>query len=249
MNQTTTHHQQPDYGLDTPRELRRNAEYGVGGVILGAILLYVSEGAPAGIILGGVGLLSGLTLCVIDAVLLWGSRVGKLRVRDEVLSRIPWRGDERVLDIGCGHGLLLIGAAKHLSTGKAIGVDTWVQIDQADNSAAATLRNVELEGVSERVKVRNGDARALSFDTASIDIVLSGWTLHFVLDPAERTQALTEIERVLKPGGRVVIIDVDRVKEYEKFFRAKGWQDVTRSGPNYLFVTPSYTLTATKPTT
>ncbi|HEY3343010.1 MAG TPA: class I SAM-dependent methyltransferase [Anaerolineae bacterium] len=249
MNQLTTLSQKPDYGLDTPKELRRNAEYGVAGVILGALLLYVGEGAPAGIFLGGVCLLSGLTLCVIDAMLLRGSRVGKLRVRDEVLNQIPWRGDERVLDIGCGHGLLLIGAAKHLSTGKAIGVDTWVQIDQADNSAAATLRNAELEGVSERVEVRNGDARALPFDTTSVDIVLSSWALHFVLDPAERTQALTEIERVLKPGGRAVIIDVDRVKEYEKFFRSKGWQDVTKTGPNYLFVTPTYTLTVIKPAT
>jgi arsenite methyltransferase len=247
MNQTTTLKQKIDYGLDSPRELRHNVLYGAGGLVMGALLLYVGQGAPVGLLLGGICLLSGLTLCIMDVVLLWGSRVGKLRLRDEALSRIPWRGDERVLDIGCGHGLLLIGAAKHLTTGKAIGIDPWVQIDQADNSAAATLRNVELEGVSERAEVRNGDARDLPFDDASIDIVLSSWTLHFILDPDERAQALKEIERVLKPGGRAVLIDVDRVKEYEKFFRGKGWLDITRTGPNYLFVAPTHILSAVKP--
>ena len=246
MNQTTLI-QKPDYGLDSPREIRRNVTYGVGGLALGALLLYVGEGAPLGIFLGGLCVLSGLSLCVMDATLLWGSRVGKLRVRDEVLGQIPWRGDERVLDIGCGHGLLMIGAAKHLTTGKAIGVDPWVQIDQADNNAAATLRNAELEGVGERVEVRNGDARDLPFDNASIDIVLSSWTLHFILEADERTQALKEIERVLKPGGRAILIDIDRVKEYEAFFRGKGWQDITKTGPKYLFVSPTYILTVVKP--
>ncbi len=246
MNQTTLM-QKPDYGLDSPREIRRNVMYGVGGLALGAMLLYVGEGAPLGILLGGVCLLSGLSLCIMDATLLWGSRVGKLRVRDEVLGQIPWRGDERVLDIGCGHGLLMIGAAKHLTTGKAIGVDPWVQIDQADNNAAATLRNAELEGVSERVEVRNGDARDLPFDNASIDIVLSSWALHFILDHDERAQGLKEIERVLKPGGRAILIDIDRVKEYEAFFRGKAWQDITKVGPNYLFVAPTYILTVVKP--
>jgi SAM-dependent methyltransferase len=246
MNQTTLV-QKPDYGLDSPRELRRNVIYGVGGLVMGTLLLLIGQGAPMGILLGGVCVLCGLALCGIDATLLWGSRVGKLRVRDEVLSQIPWRGDERVLDIGCGHGLLMIGAAKHLTTGKAIGVDPWVQIDQADNNAAATLRNAEIEGVSERVEVRNGDARDLPFDDASLDVVLSSWTLHFILDPDERQEALKEIERVLKPGGRVILIDIERVKEYEAFFRGKGWLDITKTGPNYLFVASTYILSAIKP--
>jgi hypothetical protein len=38
--------------------------------------------------------------------MLWGSKVGKLRLRDKVLNALRWRGDETVLDVGCGHGLL-----------------------------------------------------------------------------------------------------------------------------------------------
>jgi hypothetical protein len=49
--------------------------------------------------------------------MVWYSKVGKLRMRDRVLELILWRGDEMVLDIGCGRGLLLIGAAGSSSGG------------------------------------------------------------------------------------------------------------------------------------
>jgi predicted RNA methylase len=45
-------------------------------------------------------------------LLLWSSLFGKFRARDALLNAVPWRGDEQVLDVGCGHGLMLIGAAK-----------------------------------------------------------------------------------------------------------------------------------------
>ena len=53
-------------------------------------------------------------------LLLWSSLVGKFRVRDSLLNAVPWRGDEHVLDVGCGHGLmpslssLEPGAAQHV---------------------------------------------------------------------------------------------------------------------------------------
>jgi cyclopropane fatty-acyl-phospholipid synthase-like methyltransferase len=57
--------------------------------------------------------------------MLWGSKFVKFRLRDKWLNSISWCGDEKVLDIGCGHGLMLIGAAKRLRDGKAIGIDLW----------------------------------------------------------------------------------------------------------------------------
>src|SRR3546814_19951441 len=96
--------------------------------------------------------------------MLWGSKIGKVRLRDKVLATLPWRGDERVLDVGCGHGLMLAGAAQRLLTGRVIGIDIWRSEDQARNSPEATLRNMRLEGVSERVEVRTADARDLPFD-------------------------------------------------------------------------------------
>ena len=53
--------------------------------------------------------------------MIWYSKVGKQQIRKQLLGLVPWRGDEMVLDVGCGRGLVMIGAAKQLITGKAIG--------------------------------------------------------------------------------------------------------------------------------
>ena len=79
-------------------------------------------------------------------------KVGKFRHRDFMLSLHSWRGDEQVLDVGCGRGLLLAGAAKRIAalsgTGHATGIDVWSNVDMGGNSAAATQHNLELEGIS-----------------------------------------------------------------------------------------------------
>jgi arsenite methyltransferase len=93
------------------------------------------------------------------------SRAGKLIERDRLLDELPWRGDEWVLGVGCGRGLLLIGAAKRGTIGQAVGLDLWRKQDQAGNDPAATLANAQAEGVAERVELRDGDARQLPFDT------------------------------------------------------------------------------------
>jgi len=101
---------------------------------------------------------------------------------------------------------MLIGAAKRLSSGHATGIDIWQDVDQAYNSAAATLRNAELEGVT--VDVRDGDARKIPFGGATFDVVVSSLALHNIYNATEREQALGEIARVLKPGGHAAIFDV-----------------------------------------
>src|SRR3546814_15616519 len=79
-----------------------------------------------------------------------------------------WSSDVCSSDLGCGHGLMLAGAAQRLLTGRVIGIDIWRSEDQARNSPEATLRNMRLEGVSERVEVRTADARDLPFDAGKI---------------------------------------------------------------------------------
>ena len=58
---------------------------------------------------------------------------------------------------------------------------------------------------------------------------------------------LKEIERVLKPSGRAVIIDTDFINECPRYFNSKGWQDVNKSKPRFLFFAPSYIVRASKP--
>ncbi len=88
---------------------------------------------------------------------------GKFRHRDKMLNMLRWRGDERVLDVGTGRGLLLIGAARRLTTGTATGIDIWSTKDLSGNSLARTQTNIDVEGVQDKVDLKSDDARKLSF--------------------------------------------------------------------------------------
>jgi arsenite methyltransferase len=54
------------------------------------------------------------------------SRFGKFHARDRLLARLMLRGEETVLDVGCGHGILLIAATKLLLRGHAVGIRSVV---------------------------------------------------------------------------------------------------------------------------
>jgi arsenite methyltransferase len=73
------------------------------------------------------------------------SKIGKFRHRDRMLDSVAWAGQERVLDVGAGRGLLLAGAAKKLTTGRAVGIDIWNQEDLSGNNMENLLRNLDLK--------------------------------------------------------------------------------------------------------
>jgi arsenite methyltransferase len=207
-----------DYGLDAPGLVRMFALVGTALVLVGVVLLSRATGGGVRS-LGHIGVWMGGSWVVTALLMIASSRVGKLRARDRLLDRLALHGDETVLDVGCGHGLLLIGAARRLPRGRAIGIDLWSQTDQAANSAAATLANADAEGVRGRVDVRDGDMRRLPFDDASIDVVVSSLAIHNVPTAADRAIAVTEIARVLKSGGRIGILDIAHVGDYARVLR------------------------------
>jgi SAM-dependent methyltransferase len=239
----------PNYGIDAPGVLLTLALIGVaalGAAFLLRFLLATANVALASILFHCL-FWPGLTFLGQAGVMLWGSKYGKLRLRDRLLAQMPWRGDETVLDVGCGHGLFLIGVARRLTTGKAIGIDLWQSSDQAGNRPEATWENARSEGVAERIDIRDGDARQLPFAASTFDVVVSSWALHNIYDADGRARALHEIVRVLKPGGRLLIVDIRHAAEYVQVLRASGLTDVQRSGPYFLFVIPSHAITASKP--
>jgi arsenite methyltransferase len=197
-------------------------------------------GAVAGLVIVG-----GLCLTA-AAAMLWSSKVGKLRARDELIRTIPWRGDETVLDVGCGRGLLLIAVAKRLTTGTAIGIDVWHSRDQAGSRPEANWANARTEGVADRIDVKDADARKLPFADGTFDVIVSSLVLHNIHGRSERAKAVREIARVLKPGGQVALLDVAHTGEYAQLLRASHVQGVQVSRPRFLFFAPARTVTGQK---
>jgi len=233
----------PDYGLDAPGDV---GKFFVAGLILTGVGVLVArwrawrKAALAAVAAGG-------WLLGIAALLVLSSRVGKLRERDRLLDNIELRGHERVLDVGCGRGLLLNGAAKRLTDGHAVGVDIWSTIDQSGNSPDALLANVSAEGVTESVSPTSGDIRWLPFADGSFDVVLSSLVLHNISDQTQRSQAVREIARVLKVGGRLAIADLAHTHQYAATLRDAGWTDVHQSTPHFFIFPPVRVVTGTKP--
>jgi arsenite methyltransferase len=117
-----------------------------------------------------------------------------------------------VLDLGCGAGTdLLIAAQMVGAEGKAIGIDmTASMLERARRSAdEMRLENVELhEGLIE----------SLPLDDESVDIVISNGVIDLVPD---KEAVFSEIDRVLRPGGRLQIADVIIHKEVSEDARKR----------------------------
>lgn len=240
---------QADYGIDAPKLVKRFAIRGALLVAFGVALYYANRttSPAAATALASMLLSVGVTFMLTSAVMVWSSRVGKLKLRDQLLDAIPWRGDENVLDVGCGRGLLMIGAARRLKKGKVTGADIWSAEDLSNNSPEATLANAKCEGVADRVKIENADARKLPFGANTFDVVVSSLAIHNISGSQERAKALREIARVLKPGGQLMVYDIFHTGEYAKVFHDLGLTNVQLSSYRFLWCVPSRSVTATKP--
>ena len=211
-----------DYGIDAPGVIRNLGIAGIAGLLLAIFGPGVIKMGPVLFNLHptcwGIGV-----LCTGEALLmLLYVKVGKFHHRDSMLALHPWRGDEQVLDVGTGRGLLLIGAAKKLTTGHAFGIDVWNAEDLSSNAFENTQQNIALEGVTEKCTLLSEGAQKMSFADASFDVIVSNLCLHNIYDKAVRAQALQEIVRVLKPGGIAIISDYKLTSEYAKAFSAAG---------------------------
>jgi ubiquinone/menaquinone biosynthesis C-methylase UbiE len=142
------------------------------------------------------------------------SKIGKLRHRDRMLNQVEWTGREQALDVGTGRGLLLVGAAKRITTGKAVGIDIWNQEDLSGNNLQNLERNLEVEGVRGKTEIKNEDAQKMSFPNDTFDVIVSLACIHNIYNAPGRAQACHEIARVLKPGGTAIISDFRHMGEY-----------------------------------
>ncbi|WP_217994662.1 class I SAM-dependent methyltransferase [Alicyclobacillus kakegawensis] len=174
--------------------------------------------------------------------------MGNYIERERVVDLLHLHGDELVLDVGCGRGLVLNAVAKRLKSGKAIGIDIWSKRDVSGNDPSETRKNAEIEGVAERVEIRDGDARSMPFEDNFFDAVTSSLVLHNISNREERRQSVREIYRVLKPGGRFAVLDLQHTNEYAYEFRQCGAVDVEIQGPHFTMFPPVRIVTGRKVT-
>lgn len=211
----------PDYGIDAPHVIRNLLI--AGGACLVIALAFPKVTIAHVTFLLNPGFLYPAAWMIAPGILmLVYAKVGKFRHRDRMLAKVVWTGAETVLDVGSGRGLLLIGAAHRLTTGRAIGTDIWNAEDLSGNSPQAIRENIALEGVESKTEVKSEDARQMSFPDGSFDVVLSNLCLHNIYQQEGRVRACREIARVLKPGGVAVISDYKHVREYAEQFTQAG---------------------------
>lgn len=241
-----------DYGFDAPYAPALMALGGVALLALSVTRLSSNGSGPAAIRSAMPGI-AGLWLILNAVTFVHTTRIGKFRVWAELLDRLALKGDERLLDVGCGRGAVLLMAAKRIPRGRSIGVDRWNTADQSGNAAQVTRRNAELEGVAERVELHTGDMRALPFDDESFDVVVSSLAIHNVASSAGRAKALREAARVLKPGGRLMIADIRHAAAYAGELEACGLRVTERRslGPRFWYAfgpwAATHLVAATKP--
>jgi len=237
-----------DYGIDAPLVAR--GWFGRAGwsIATGVAFWFMTRQdypGPAELVLAALAAVA-LVCAAGGWFKIHSSKDGKLRLREQLLDQLALQGDEKVLDVGCGRGLLSIGAAKRLKTGKVTGIDVWNPQELSGNSADAAKENAKAEGVADRVRFEKGDARKLVYPENNYDAVVSANALHTLADDRERGQALREMLRVLKPGGRLLVFDTAETGYYAQVLRESGAKDVTLSSWSFLWCRLSRSVSARK---
>ncbi len=147
-----------------------------------------------------------------------------LALRDRVCELAEPQPSDRVLDLGAGTGLIALALAPRVAEVVALDISERM-LERLDARAAA-------EGVDNVVPVV-GDLRRLPLEDESFTLVVSNYAFHHV-DDAAKELALTEVRRVLAPGGRLVVCDMMFSLSLDPRDRRVIWEKVSalaRRGP------------------
>lgn len=138
----------------------------------------------------------------------------------EAIRRAAIQEGQRVLEVGCGTGRAAVDLAKAVGdTGRLDALDlTEAMLNQA-------RAKIEKQGLSNRVHFKQGNARELPYPSATFDVLYNGYM--FDLIPLDGfTPILKEFQRVLKPGGKLVLVNMSKPDSRRTFYErvyARGW--------------------------
>lgn len=235
-----------DYGYDAPYALLAFAGVTIAAAV-GAVLALLAHDPGLVRIAAAYAAFFGFSA----ASFYYTTRHGKFHEWEQILDGLSLRGDEQVLDMGCGRGAVLTAVAKRLTTGRATGVDLWRSIDQSGNAPEATMANAKVEGVADRIVLETSDMRKLPFMDAAFDVIVSSLAIHNIPGREGRAAAVRESMRVLRPGGRIAIADIRTTGLYADTLAALGAKHVHRRRLGWRFwwgnpIAATTLVTATK---
>lgn len=151
-------------------------------------------------------------------------------VRKAGLEMLNTQQGHHVMEIGFGTGHSLIELARAVGpSGKTFGIDL------SDKMVEIAQKLVEKEGLEAGIELSCGDALHLPYETDSLDGIFMSFTLE-LFDTPEIPLLLSECKRVLKSGGRIVIVGMSRVKPEGLVMEMFEWTH--RHFPNYLDCRP-----------
>jgi ubiquinone/menaquinone biosynthesis C-methylase UbiE len=117
----------------------------------------------------------------------------------ETLARmVSANENDRAVDLACGPGTLALRFAKHVRW--ICGLDITPAILERARQTAAH------DGLLDKLTFAIGDAQSLPFADNSVDLAVTSYSLHHMSDPS---RVISEMSRVVRPGGRVGIIDIE----------------------------------------
>lgn len=153
-------------------------------------------------------------------------------LRDAGLEKLDARPGERLLEIGFGTGHTVATLARAVGPqGKVCGIDI------SENMAAAARQLLEKEGLGDRVELACGDAEKLPYGDQSIDGIVMNFTLE-LFDTPDIPRVLAECKRVLRPGGRIVVVAISKQGKQGLVIKAFEWTH--RHFPNLMDCRPIY---------
>ena len=126
------------------------------------------------------------------------SLMGASRAREELIKQASIQPNQRVLDLGCGTGTLVVLLKRKYPAAQIVG------LDPDPKALHRAKKKVKRAGVA--VQLDEGFADELPYDEGTFDRVLSSFMLHHLEEP-EREKTLREVMRVLKPGGSFHLLD------------------------------------------
>ncbi len=153
-------------------------------------------------------------------------------MREAGLKKLAAKTGERILEVGFGTGHCLVEIAKLVGpSGKVLGIDI------SDQMLAHAHDLLTKEGLADRAELICGDAEQLPFESNSLDGIFFSFTLE-LFDTPELPKVLAECKRVLRPGGRIVVVAVS--KEGKQGVIVNIFQWTHKHFPNLMDCRPIY---------